>query len=284
MGERTPAALLDYAASARMAVGEAITNIAATNISDVSQIVLSANWMAAAGHPGEDAGLYEAVKAVGMELCPQLGIAIPVGKDSMSMKTVWQDHGENKAVTAPLSLIISAFAPVQDVRKTLTPQLQPQSGPSCLLLLDLGQGKNRIGASALAQVYNEIGEQPADLDDAQLLRGFFAAVQVLQQQNYIHAYHDRSDGGLFVTLCEMAFAAYTGLTVDISGLGADAARILFSEELGAVIQVPEQHLKAVLNIIDAEGLGACTHNIATLRDDDRMVIHHNNEQIFSENH
>lgn len=204
MGERTPAALLDSAASARMAVGEAVTNIAAAKIDDIKKIRLSANWMAAAGAPGEDVNLYKAVEAVGMQLCPELGITIPVGKDSMSMKTVWEDNGEQKSVTAPLSLIITAFAPVTDVRKSLTPQLRTDKGGTELLLLDLGRGKNRLGATAFTQVYKLLGSEPANVDSSDDLRNFFNAVQALNHNDLVHAYHDRSDGGLLATLVEMA--------------------------------------------------------------------------------
>ena len=169
MGERTPLALLDGPASGRMAVGEALTNIAASYIGEIGRISLSANWMAPAGHPGEDAVLFDTVRAVGAELCPALGIAIPVGKDSMSMKSVWQEDGEDRAVTAPLSLIVSAFAPVEDVRRTLTPQLVASDEPSLLLLIDLGQGRNRLGGSALAQVYKDVGATPPDVDESMVM-------------------------------------------------------------------------------------------------------------------
>lgn len=242
MGERTPAALLDSAASARMAVGEAVTNIAAAKIDDIKKIRLSANWMAAAGAPGEDVNLYKAVEAVGMQLCPELGITIPVGKDSMSMKTVWEDSGEQKSVTAPLSLIITAFAPVTDVRKSLTPQLRTDKGGAPLetelLLLDLGRGKNRLGATAFTQVYKLLGTEPANVDSSDDLRNFFNAVQALNHNDLVHAYHDRSDGGLLATLVEMGFAGNCGVSVDLSELNGTAEEILFNEELGAVLQVP----------------------------------------------
>ncbi|MDX1811819.1 MAG: phosphoribosylformylglycinamidine synthase, partial [Gammaproteobacteria bacterium] len=229
MGERTPAALLDHAASARMAVAESITNIAAAKIEKLQNIVLSANWMAPAGHPGEDAGLYAAVKAVGEELCPALGITIPVGKDSMSMKTVWQEGAENKSVTAPLSLICSAFAPVSDVRRTLTPELKTNTDDSSLLLIDLGRGQNRLGASCLAQVYKQLGDVVPDLDNAEDLKSFFSAIQDLNEEGLLLAYHDRSDGGLWATLVEMAFAGSAGLDVTLDGLGSNAFEILFAE-------------------------------------------------------
>ncbi|HET9653000.1 MAG TPA: phosphoribosylformylglycinamidine synthase, partial [Usitatibacter sp.] len=234
IGERTPLALIDAPASGRMAIGEAITNIAAAPVAKLGDVKLSANWMCAAGHPGEDAALHDTVRAVGMELCPALGISIPVGKDSMSMRTVWQQGGESRSVTAPMSLIVSAFAPVDDVRRALTPQLRLDVGPTRLLLLDLGRGKNRLGGSALAQVFGHVGDVPADLDDPSLLKGFFAAVQELNAAGALLAYHDRSDGGLIVTLLEMAFAGGAGLDIDVSGLGDDLKAALFAEEAGAV--------------------------------------------------
>ena len=281
IGERTPIALLDHAASARMAVGEALTNLAAASVEGLDRVVLSANWMAAAGHPGEDAGLYEAVKAVGMELCPALGITIPVGKDSMSMKTVWQEQGQSKAVIAPLSLIVSAFAPVNDVRRTVTPVLNTET-PSALMLIDLGQKQNRLGGSALAQVYNSTGEAPADVDSPPLLQAFFGAVQQLQSQGLLLAYHDRSDGGLFVTLSEMMFAGHCGLTVDISSLGDDVIASLFCEELGAVLQVAENNSEAALNIISRAGLADCCHTIGAVNESDSLVVVCNNKAVLNE--
>jgi phosphoribosylformylglycinamidine synthase len=256
MGERTPVALLQHASSARMAVGEAITNIAAARIDKISDIKLSANWMAPAGHPGEDAGLYEAVKAVGLELCPALGISIPVGKDSMSMKTVWTEEGENKSVTAPLSLIISAFAPVVDVRDTLTPQLSPDDKVGGdLILIDLGKGANRLGGSALAQVYKQIGHHAPDAEDPESLKVFFEVIQDLNQRGLLLAYHDRSDGGLFATICEMAFAGGMGVEIQLDELGPDPIASLFNEELGAVIQVRHTDTDEVLESLHDVGLG-----------------------------
>ncbi len=255
MGERTPLALIDAAASARMAVGEALTNIASAPIARLADVKLSANWMAAAGHPGEDQALFDAVRAVGMELCPALGIVIPVGKDSMSMTTRWSEAGAAKAVTAPLSLIVSAFAPVTDVRLAVTPEIRRDESASQLVLVDLGRGRNRLGASALAQVYKQVGDSAPDLDDPALIGGFFAAVQRCIADGLLLAYHDRSDGGLFVTLCEMAFAGRAALDVDIAALGADALAALFSEELGAVLQVRDADLAAVQAHFAAAGLG-----------------------------
>ncbi len=281
VGERTPVALLHHAASARLAVGEALTNIAAAKIDDISRIVLSANWMAPAGHPGEDAGLYDAVKAVGLELCPALGIAIPVGKDSMSMKTVWEENGEQKSVTAPLSLIISAFAPVNDVRKTLTPQLRTDYGDTDLILIDLGKGRHRLGGSCLAQVYKQLGHRPADLDDPGSFKAFFSAIQLLNEKALLLAYHDRSDGGLFATLCEMAFAGHTGLRVLLDDLGEDKTAALFNEELGAVIQVRHCDTDEVMSWLRDAGLKHHSHVIGTLADDDRIVFTDDNEEILS---
>ncbi|MEW8507982.1 MAG: phosphoribosylformylglycinamidine synthase [Candidatus Thiodiazotropha sp.] len=281
MGERTPLALLDAPASGRMAIGEAITNIAAASIDKLSDIKLSANWMAPAGHPGEDVKLYETVKAVGMELCPALGIAIPVGKDSMSMKTVWQEGDRARAVTAPLSLIVSAFAPVKDVRLTLTPMLRDDAGDSDLILIDLGKGKNRLGGSALAQVYRQIGHHGADLDDPDALGRFFALIQELNHGDLLLAYHDRSDGGLFATLCEMAFAGRCGVSVEIDDLGDDDLSLLFNEELGAVIQVRHNDTDDVLKMLNDQGLGRCSYVIGTLNSDDRIEVMRAGKEVLS---
>ena len=260
MGERTPLALLDAAASGRMAIGETLTNIAASRIEKISDIKLSANWMAAAGHPGEDARLYDTVKAVGMELCPALGITIPVGKDSMSMKTRWQDQGAEKSVTSPLSLIVTGFAPVTDIRQTLTPQLRLDKGETDLILIDLGRGQNRMGASILAQVYGKIGRQAPDVDDAEDLKAFFAVIQGLNADGHLLAYHDRSDGGLLATALEMAFAGHCGLQLTLDALADSAdglAAVLFNEELGALIQVRQDATPDVLAQFSAAGLGDC---------------------------
>ena len=264
LGERTPLALIDAAASGRLAVGEAITNLAAADIAALGDIKLSANWMAAAGHPGEDARLYETVKAVGLELCPALGIAIPVGKDSMSMKTVWEQDGERRAMTAPLSLIVSAFAPVTDARRTLTPQLRLDQGDTDLILIDLGAGRNRLGGSCLAQVYGQVGNQGPDLEHPEALKRFFAAIRELAGEGLILAYHDRSDGGLFVTLCEMAFAGRCGLEIDLDALGSDdLLGVLFNEELGAVIQVRHTDTDDALKVLHDQGLGALSFVIGS---------------------
>ena len=282
IGERTPVALLDHAASARMAVGEAITNILAARIDKISDLKLSANWMAPAGHPGEDAGLYDAVKAVGLELCPALGIAIPVGKDSMSMKSVWQADGEDRSVTAPLSLIISAFAPVIDCRQTLTPQLRTDKGDTDLILIDLGKGKNRLGGSCLAQVYKQLGHETADVDDANALKMLFQSIQEMQQDRLLLAYHDRSDGGLFVSIAEMAFAGHTGVTITLDALGDDPVASLFNEELGVVIQTAHADTDSVLAILQRNGLGHYSHVIGELNTDDEIHFTHHHETLLSD--
>jgi len=280
MGERAPIALLDAAASARMAVGEAITNIASAPIASLGRVKLSANWMAAASHPGEDARLYDAVRAIGMELCPALGIAIPVGKDSLSMRTVWDDNGERRAVIAPLSVIISAFAPVTDVRRALTPELQRTAGPTRLLLIDLGRGKNRLGGSCLCQVYAAVGSQPADIDNPADLAGFFAAIQALQAQGKLLAYHDRSDGGLFVSLCEMAFAGGVGLKITLDGL-AEQISALFNEELGAVVQVRAADVEAVRAAFAQHGLAEHVHDIGEPTSEPNITISQAGREIFA---
>lgn len=281
LGERTPAALLNYGASARLAVAESLTNIACANIGGLENIKLSANWMAAAGHPGEDAGLYEAVKAVGEELCPALGLTVPVGKDSMSMKTQWDENGEQKSVTAPLSLIITAFGRVDDVRKTVTPQLRTDKGATSLILVDLGAGKNRMGASSLAQVYKQLGDVTPDVDSPELLKGFYNAMQALVADNKLLAYHDRSDGGLFTTVAEMAFAGHTGVTIDLDGLTGSDIEALYNEELGAVIQVANSDLDAVNAVFAEHGIAAISHAIGTLNSDDTVVFNRAGNTVLS---
>jgi phosphoribosylformylglycinamidine synthase len=274
MGERTPVAVNNAAASARLAVGEALTNLAAAQIGDIGKVNLSANWMAAPALPGDGADLYAAVQAVGMELCPALGITIPVGKDSMSMSTVWKDavSGEQKRITAPTSLIISAFAPVADIRATLTPQLQ-RIDDSVLLLIDLGRGKNRLGGSILAQTVSQMGEATPDVDNPTDLKNFWNAIQKLNREKKLLAYHDRSDGGLFATIAEMAFAGHTGVDLNlapaplgtITALTANSAvSQLFNEELGAVIQIRGEDLDDVFLILREHGFKTCTTLIGGL--------------------
>ena len=280
IGERTPVALLDAAAAGRMAVAEALTNIVAASIDKITDVKLSANWMAAAGHPGEDARLYDTVRAVGIEMCPALGIAIPVGKDSMSMQTVWRHDGARREMTAPLSLIVSAFAPVADVRRTLTPQLRTDCGDTDLILIDLGQGRNRLGGSALAQVYRQIGDQAPDVDDAGALKAMFNAVQDLNRDGLILAYHDRSDGGLFTTLCEMTFAGRCGLDIDLAGLAQDDLAVLFNEEIGAILQVRHSDSDDVLNLLERAGLGECCQIIGTVERGDAVQIKHGDRLVY----
>jgi phosphoribosylformylglycinamidine synthase len=271
IGERAPVALLEAPAAARLAVAEALTNILAADIGSLGDVRLSANWMAACGEPGEDAALYAAVHAVGEQLCPALGIAIPVGKDSLSMKTVWQDGQQSRSVVAPVSLIVSAFAPVRDARRTWTPVLQLDRGPSVLLLIDLARWHNRLGMSALAQVFDQVGGAPADLDDPGMLAGFAAAMIELRARGLVLAYHDRSDGGLLVTLVEMAFAGHCGIDVELIGHAAANANgtpnsnaalaQLFAEEPGAVLQVLQSQQRAVLDCLAAHGLADCVQTI-----------------------
>ena len=283
MGERTPLALLDAPASGRMAIGETLTNIAASRIGKLSDIKLSANWMSAAGHPGEDARLYDTVKAVGMELCPELGITIPVGKDSMSMATRWNDEGVDKSVTSPLSLIVTGFAPVTDIRQTLTPQLRMDKGTTDLILIDLGRGQNRMGASILAQTHGKLGKHAPDVDDAEDLKAFFAVIQGLNADGHLLAYHDRSDGGLLTSVVEMAFAGHCGLNLVLDSVAEDASElngILFNEELGAVIQVRQDATPNVLAQFSAAGLGDCVAVIGQPINNGQIDIVFNGDTVF----
>ena len=304
MGERTPIALLDAPASGRMAVGEAVTNIAAADIDAIGDIKLSANWMAAAGYAGEDAKLYATVEAVGMQLCPALGIGIPVGKDSLSMQTAWREGDTEKAVIAPVSLIVSAFATVVDASLTLTPQLQ-NAPDTELLLIDLGCGKNRLGASALAQVYGQLGDVPPDLDDAALLKAFFAAIRGLARKGKILAYHDRSDGGLVTAVAEMMFAGRIGVTLNLDGLifneaeadvddydttatsmklaaNANVLATLFNEELGAVMQIRRSEREVVMQALRDAGLGKHSHLIGHLNDSDALRLIRGAKPVLNE--
>ncbi len=273
LGERAPIAVIDAPASARMAIGEALTNLAAARIRRLPDVKLSANWMASAGSEGEDAALYRAVEAVGLQFCPALGIAIPVGKDSLSMRAQWRANGAVQEVRAPVSLVVTAAAPVVDVRKTLTPQCVVDTDTE-LLLVDFGHGKDRLGGSALAQVYGLEGGRPPDVDDPRLLKLFFGVVQALNELGLLLSYHDRSDGGLFVTLCEMAFAAKCGLDVDITGLGLDPVAALFNEELGAVLQVPRASREGIFGALKKKGLLRYTKRIGTVRPGRDIVVRH----------
>jgi phosphoribosylformylglycinamidine synthase len=278
MGERTPVAVLDAPASGRLAVAEAITNMMAADIPRLEDIRLSANWMAACGEPGEDAELYATVSAVS-ELCTALRITIPVGKDSLSMKTTWREGGSERAVLAPVSLIVSAFAPVQDARATLTPELN-LSQPSRLLLIDLGAGKNRLGGSCWAQVHLKNGGTPADLDSSQLLSAMFSGLREMKDQGLVLAYHDRSDGGLLVTLLEMAFAAHCGLSVDLGAVD-DVIAAAFAEELGAVIQVPAARAAEAQGILARHGLSALTRDVGEPTLGAEVQISANGSRVYS---
>lgn len=304
MGERTPLALISGPASGRIAIGEAITNIAAADIEKISDIKLSANWMAAAGHDGEDARLYDTVQAVS-ELSQQLGISIPVGKDSLSMKTVWQEREQQKSVTSPLSLVISAFAPVQDVRNTLTPVLRTDVGDTDLILIDLGGGKCRLGGSVLAQAYKQIGDFNPDVVNPERLIAFFNVIQALKREQKLLAYHDRSDGGLFVTLCEMMFASHVGLSIEVDELCFERRRsereygeitpedvlraengrimgVLFNEELGAVIQCRRSDTSTIMAAFFNVGIRSELYVIGSISSDDKLKIKRNNKTVFHE--
>jgi phosphoribosylformylglycinamidine synthase len=262
IGERAPVAVIDAPASGRMAVGEALTNLAAAPVASLARVKLSANWMAAAGAPGEDAALYDTVRAVALELCPRLGVGIPVGKDSLSMRTAWEEDGRAHEVRAPLSLVVSAFAPCDDVRSTWTPQLRTDAGETELLFVDLAGARTRLGGSILAQVFGEIGHEAPDLDDPGLLRSFFAALVELRAERLVLAYHDRSDGGLLATLAEMAFASHSGLSLDLAPLTGPRPALprvlatIFAEELGAVLQVRADRREQLAAILERHGLGA----------------------------
>ena len=281
MGERTPVAVNNAAASARLAVGEALTNLAAAQIGDLGKVNLSANWMAAPAVPGDAADLYAAVQAVGMDLCPELGITIPVGKDSMSMSTVWTDGNREKRVTAPVSLIVSAFASVTDVRRSLTPQLL-QEADTVLLLIDLGCGQNRLGGSILAQVTSQMGEDTPDVDNSTDLKNFWNVIQKLGHDQKLLAYHDRSDGGLLATVAEMAFAGHMGVDLEIPHLH-DPYSALFNEELGAVIQVRESDFDDVYLALREHGLKACISRIGTLNDTHTFRVTQSHNLLIEEN-
>ncbi|HEX7082085.1 MAG TPA: phosphoribosylformylglycinamidine synthase [Gammaproteobacteria bacterium] len=280
VGERTPVAIGDGAASARLAVAEAVTNIAAADVEALGDVRLSANWMAAAGFRDDDWQLYEMVRVVGEELCPALGIAVPVGKDSLSMRTVWRaDDGEERSVTAPVSLIVSAFAPVGDVRRTLTPELRSDAGDTLLVLIDLAGGRTRLGGSCLAQSFGVYGGEPPDLDDPAKLKAFFAAQRALREAGLVLAYHDRSDGGVLVTLAEMAFASRAGLDVDVPD-DADPLAWLFAEEPGAVLQVRRADLSSVRAILAAHGLEQAARPVAAPAAHRDFVVRHRGDVVF----
>ena len=281
VGERAPVAVIDAPASGRMAVGEAITNITAARIMQLEDIALAANWMVACGQANEDAKLYLTVQTV-TELCRQLCICIPVGKDSLSMQSTWMDGRQNRQVLAPLSLVVTAFAPVADIRQSLTPQLKTNLGNTRLLLIDLGLGKNRLGGSCLSQVYQRPGGAVPDLDSPDALKLFFRKIQLLNEMGLLLAYHDRSDGGLFTTLMEMAFAGRTGIEVALD-YAEDPIAALFCEELGAVIQVREADLESVLKVFnESEILRDNIHDLGNLRQDRQLCITQQKQCLFAE--
>ncbi len=278
MGERTPLAVINAPASGRMAVGEAITNIIAAPIKKLSDVKLSANWMAAAGHATEDQKLFNTVAAIGEDFCTALGLTIPVGKDSLSMRTVWQEKEESKSVSSPVSLIITSFAPVIDTALVLTPQVHPNMD-SVLVLIDLGRGKNRLGGSALAQVYNQLGNETPDADPA-LLKKFFNVIQNLNRAGKLLAYHDRSDGGLLATLCEMSFAGHCGINIDIGNMTGSPLEILFNEELGALIEVSISESKSVIEEL-SNVLGECVHKLGKATKRQSITITNGKREVYS---
>jgi phosphoribosylformylglycinamidine synthase len=283
IGERSPLAAINAPASGRMAVAEALTNLAAAPVTDLSRVKLSANWMAAAGAPGEDAALFDTVRAVALELCPALGVAIPVGKDSMSMRTTWTEHGQPRAVVSPVSLIVSAFAPCDDLRHTWTPQLRTDLGLTDLIYIDLAGGRSRLGGSVLAQVYGQLGNEAPDVDQPARVRAFFAALASLRRERHVIAYHDRSDGGLIVTLLEMAFAGHSGLTIDADALGIRREGLLpalFAEELGAVVQVRSMDVARTIEILEEHGVRAVV--IARPSDDGVVRVRMGSDVVFSD--
>jgi len=283
MAERAPVALLNSADAARLAVGEAITNLAAAPIDDLAQVRLSANWMAAVNHAGDDAALFDAVKAVGMELCPALDIAIPVGKDSLSMQTEWTHEGVLQRTVSPVSLVITGFARVSDARRVLTPQLRMDRGDTELWLIDLGAGRDRLGASALSQVFNRLGGVPPDLEDAAKLRAFFEFIQEANRGGLLLAYHDRSDGGAIVTLLEMAFAGRCGLEIRLDGWAEATLRALFNEELGAVVQVASANREAFEALLVKHGLAAISHPIGRPKEKLGIKLYLGGDTLFKWN-
>jgi phosphoribosylformylglycinamidine synthase len=283
LAERAPVALLSSADAARLTVGEAITNLAAASIASLGEVRLSANWMAAVNHPGEDAALFDAVKAIGMELCPELEISIPVGKDSLSMQTVWQDDGTAQRTVSPVSLVITGFARVGDVRRTLTPQLKLDRGDSALWLIDLGAGRDRLGGSALTQVFNRSGGVPPNLDDAKRLKALFELIQEANAGGLLLAYHDRSDGGIITTLLEMAFAGHCGLEIHLDGWAEATLRALFNEELGAVVQVAEANREAFEALLVKHGLAGISHRIGRPKEKLGIKLFLGDETLFKWN-
>jgi len=305
MGERSPVAIMNPAAASRLALGEALTNLSAAHLGALDTVKLSANWMAACGEPGQDASLYDAVRALAKEICPALSLSIPVGKDSLSMRTVWEEGGKTKAVISPVSLNLTAVAAVLDVRQTWTPELRQDAGDTVLVLIDLGEGRSRLGASVLSEVIGQYGNRTADLDSPELLRKFYLAMQALHQTDLVLAYHDRSDGGLLATLCEMAFSARCGVTINIDLLTIDPAaadwgdfkirpeqvaiqrdelslRALFNEELGAVIQIPKNRRTELMNMLRSFDLARYSYEIGAINPRDNIEIYRDAKCIFQQ--
>lgn len=282
IGERSPVALLDFTSSGYLAVGEALTNLASVHIGSLKRIKLSANWMVASGHPKEDAGLYETVKNISEKLCSILNISIPVGKDSMSMKTTWKNKNITHNITAPLSLVITAFARVEDIRNTITPQLQINNDYNLLLLVDLGNGNNALGATALTQVYRQLGDKPATMRDIKQFKNFFNVIQQLVANKKLLAYHDRSDGGLIVTLVEMSFAGHCSIDINLSSLSGDIISVLFNEELGVVIQIKSSDLLYVKKLFYKYGLKNNLHIIGKALKGNNIIIRNNNHIIYNQ--
>ena len=280
MGERTPLAVSSGPSSARMSLGEAITNLLAADVQELHDIRLSANWMAAANYSNEDSVLFDTVNSLS-SLCRALNIAIPVGKDSLSMQTQWQEGSANKNVVSPVSLIVSAFAPVKDVRKTWTPQIRLDKGTSYLVLIDLGEKKNRLGGSCLSHVYKLADSHVPDLNSSELLVNYFNYISKLRDKINVISYHDRSDGGLLATLCEMAFAGRCGMKVQVNTLGEDALSNLFNEELGCVFQVAAEEIDQATLLAQECGLAECFHILGEPSDDENIIITHNNSELLN---
>jgi len=305
LGERPPVAIVSPAASVRLALGEALTNLFAVKLPELEHIKLCANWMAACGEPGQDAALYEAVEALALHACPALGLSIPVGKDSLSMRTRWEDSAGEQSVISPVSLNLTAVAPVANVHQTWTPQLNREQADGILVLIDLGAGRNRLGGSVLAQLQGVFGGAPADLDNPSVLRQLHAALSELHDiPDLIQAYHDRSDGGLWACLCEMAFAGRCGLTVNLDLLTIDPVaadwgdfkirpeqvsvqrqeltlKALFAEELGVVVQVSKARRTELMDVLRRHGLYACAHEIATLNPRDVVELYRDAKCVLS---
>ena len=302
MGERTPLAVLDAPAASRMAIAEALTNLVAADVQSLHDIKLSANWMAACGMPGQDAALFDAVSAAS-QWCQELGLSIPVGKDSLSMRTTWEQDGEQRDVLSPVSLVVTAFAPVGDVRRTLTPQLRTDCGDTTLIFIDLGAGRQRLAGSVLAQVYGAVGTEVPDIDDAEMLKAFFHSVREFAAEGKLLAYHDRSDGGLLATVCEMSFAGHVGVSINLDMLTIDphaedwgdfkirpeqvavqrderSLHALFNEEAGAVLQVRRSDRDVVMRRLRDVGLSQHSYVLGGLNDVDEIQVFRDGKCVY----